>query len=108
MQTAGLDSLSHRSFGLVVITSVHLQRSLSHLCVVISFTEPVGSCCGLIQSCAFFNFCAFLLKPLFHLLSFFLYFLPSRTGFLQILFAESFDLRRSGSSVYFNLITQLL
>src|SRR5205085_2240649 len=106
--TAALDSFSHRTFGLVVVASIHFQRSLSHLCMVISLAESIRSRSCLIESGTFLHNCTFLLKTLFHLLILFAYFFSTRTSLLQILLAEAFDLRRSGALINFNLITERL
>lgn len=63
---------------------------------------------GLFQPGVFGNGIPLALKPLFHLLGLFEYFLTARTALLQILVAEAFDLRCAGAWVNFNFITESL
>src|SRR5438270_11478181 len=87
---------------------VHLKRSLSHLGAVVLLTCSINARCGLFQASIFFDCCSVPLKALFYLFRFLDDFFATWTALLQILFAETFDLRRAGTRVHLNFITQSL
>src|ERR1700704_5246959 len=93
---------------LVPVSGIHFQSSFSHLLRVVMFRRSISARGCLIQSCAVFDVYALILKSFFHLLSFFEHFFATRTTVPQILFAKAFDFRRSGTSIYLNLIAKAL
>src|SRR2546428_121658 len=93
---------------LIVVASIHLNCPLSHFRSVVVLACSINASGCLFQTGIFLNDRTLSLETLLYLFRFFEDLLSTWTALLQILSAESFDLRRTGSRIYFDFITQPL